>query len=159
MTFNIGNNNNPPLNGVDGNLVNKLNTHTSMFTDNSIPIGPHTIKVGGRRTFRKSRRMFHGRKRTFRKGRKRRHSRRHSKGGTKEKRLGYKFSTFKPKPKTYTVYEGNENMIDNYLNNANVGDFIEYVPNNQMGYVKYVIATDHTGHRMLNVIENYDTYM
>ena len=45
----IGNNNNPPLNNINGSVVNIDNSHTQgiPFTNTKIPTGPHTLAPAG----------------------------------------------------------------------------------------------------------------
>ena len=45
----IGNNNNPPLNNINGSVVNIDNSHTQgiPFTNTKIPAGPHTLAPAG----------------------------------------------------------------------------------------------------------------
>lgn len=47
--FSIGNNNNPPLNNINGSLVNKYDTHVTgiPFSSTIIPTGPHTLAPAG----------------------------------------------------------------------------------------------------------------
>jgi hypothetical protein len=174
MTFNIGNTNNPPFNNVDGNLVNKFNSHENTFTSKISPIGPHTVQSGGkisRKIINRISRKYKKRTKHYAKRRKSRirskYARSYSRhkrirrGGTMEKRrisnIHRKINQ-PPAPITHTVNDGEEHMINELLNTARIGDFIEYVPNNQMGYVKYVIDVEN-GNRFLRVVADYDTLM
>jgi hypothetical protein len=59
----------------------------------------------------------------------------------------------------YTVYEGNESKLQELLKEANVGDLIEYITNNQMGYKKYIVEIDENKEKYLKTIEDYDSFM
>jgi hypothetical protein len=59
--------------------------------------------------------------------------------------------------KNYTVYEPNsvyELMKTNC--NININDTIEYISNNQLGYVKYKVLLDENKNKILKIIDDYD---
>ena len=62
--------------------------------------------------------------------------------------------------KYYQVFEP-ENVHDFLLENTNIniGDIIEYIPNNQMGLVNYKVIDDGNNGKTLKVIETYDTLL
>ena len=58
----------------------------------------------------------------------------------------------------YKVNEGTENTIQlEFEKNPNiiVNDTIEYISNNQMGYVKYIVILDENGKKILKLIDSY----
>ena len=60
--------------------------------------------------------------------------------------------------KNYPVYEG-EDTVHNKLKTTpkiNVGDTIEYITNNQMGYEKYTVILGENGEKELSLIDSYD---
>jgi hypothetical protein len=59
----------------------------------------------------------------------------------------------------FIIYEGNEHEFEIYLEQANIGDYIEYVTNNQMGYKKYIVALDDEFKKYLRVIDSYELWM
>uniref|UniRef100_A0A6C0JDS1 Uncharacterized protein n=1 Tax=viral metagenome TaxID=1070528 RepID=A0A6C0JDS1_9ZZZZ len=64
-------------------------------------------------------------------------------------------------PRNWSVGEP-ENVYD-YLEENNeeieVGDTIEYISNNQMGYVKYKVVSDNSGEKDLQRIADYNSQM
>ena len=56
----------------------------------------------------------------------------------------------------HTFYEhGHAEAI---LRDGNVGDFVDYTPNNQMGVMHYIIEMDENGDKYLNIIGDYEGY-
>jgi hypothetical protein len=64
-------------------------------------------------------------------------------------------------PKNWSV--GEPESVDDYLEENNdeiqVGDTIEYISNNQMGYVKYEVILGDDGKKSLKKIADYDSMM
>jgi hypothetical protein len=64
-------------------------------------------------------------------------------------------------PKNWSV--GEPESVYDYLEENNdkieVGDTIEYISNNQMGYEKYKVVLDDDGKKMLTKIADYDSMM
>jgi hypothetical protein len=61
--------------------------------------------------------------------------------------------------KNYQVYEGEENSVYSELKtntNIVVGDTIEYITNNQMGYEKYKVILNEKGEKNIKIIDSYD---
>jgi hypothetical protein len=59
----------------------------------------------------------------------------------------------------YQVYEGEGNSVYNeFKTNINiaVGDTVEYITNNQMGYEKYKVILNEKGEKKLKLIDSYD---
>lgn len=59
----------------------------------------------------------------------------------------------------YRVYEEEGNSVYEELKtnlNIIVGDTIEYITNNQMGYEKYTVILDEKGKKTLKLIDSYD---
>ena len=59
----------------------------------------------------------------------------------------------------YRVYEEEGNSVYEELKtnlNIIVGDTIEYITNNQMGYEKYTVILDEKGKTTLKLIDSYD---
>jgi hypothetical protein len=59
----------------------------------------------------------------------------------------------------YQVYEGEGNSVQNELKtnqNIAVGDTVEYITNNQMGYEKYKVILNEKGEKKLKLIDSYD---
>jgi hypothetical protein len=62
----------------------------------------------------------------------------------------------------YQVYEGNGNNVHFELKtntNIVVGDTIEYISNNQMGYEKYKVILNEKGEKNIKIIDSYDHQM
>jgi len=62
----------------------------------------------------------------------------------------------------YQVYEGEGNSVQNELKtnaNISVGDTVEYISNNQMGYEKYKVILNEKGEKKLKLIDSYDHQM
>jgi hypothetical protein len=62
----------------------------------------------------------------------------------------------------YQVYEGEGNSVQNKLKttpNIAVGDTVEYITNNQMGYEKYKVILNEKGEKKLKLIDSYDHQM
>ena len=62
----------------------------------------------------------------------------------------------------YQVYEGEGNSVQNKLKttpNIAVGDTVEYITNNQMGYEKYKVILNENGEKKLKLIDSYDHQM
>jgi hypothetical protein len=64
-------------------------------------------------------------------------------------------------PKNWSVYE--PKSVYQYLeendNKIEVGDFVNYETNNQMGMVRYVVILGHDGKKDLKKIADYDSMM
>jgi hypothetical protein len=59
----------------------------------------------------------------------------------------------------FQIYEGETNTIWSELkinSNIVVGDTIEYITNNQLGYKKYKVISDENGKKGLKLIDSYD---
>ena len=59
----------------------------------------------------------------------------------------------------YQVYEGEGNSVHNKLKttpNIALGDTVEYITNNQMGYEKYKVILNEKGEKKLKLIDSYD---
>jgi hypothetical protein len=59
----------------------------------------------------------------------------------------------------FQIYEGERNTIWSELkinSNIVVGDTIEYITNNQLGYKKYKVISDENGKKGLKLIDSYD---
>jgi hypothetical protein len=64
--------------------------------------------------------------------------------------------------KNYQVYEGEGNSVhDKFKTTPNiaVGDTVEYITNNQMGYEKYKVILNEKGEKKLKLIDSYDHQM
>jgi hypothetical protein len=62
----------------------------------------------------------------------------------------------------YQGYEGEGNSVQNKLKtnpNIAVGDTLEYITNNQMGYEKYKVILNEKGEKKLKLIDSYDHQM
>ncbi len=62
----------------------------------------------------------------------------------------------------YQVYEGEGNSVYKELKtnpNIAVGDTVEYITNNQMGYEKYKVILDEKDEKKLKLIDSYDHHM
>lgn len=63
--------------------------------------------------------------------------------------------------KNWTV--GEETDVFSYLeknkSKINVGDTIEYITNNQMGWKKYKVEEDESGKKKLKLISDYDSFL
>jgi hypothetical protein len=59
----------------------------------------------------------------------------------------------------FQLYEGRRNTVLSELKintNIVVGDTIEYITNNQLGYKKYKVILDENGKKGLKLIDSYD---
>lgn len=62
----------------------------------------------------------------------------------------------------YQVYEGEKNSVYKELKtnpNIAVGDTVEYITNNQMGYEKYKVILNEKGEKKIKLIDSYDHQM
>ena len=62
----------------------------------------------------------------------------------------------------FQIYEGERNTVWSELKinpNIIVGDTIEYITNNQLGYEKYKVILDGNGKKSLKLIDSYDIQM
>lgn len=60
----------------------------------------------------------------------------------------------------YQVYEGGSIQIELETNpNIVIGDTIEYITNNQMGYKKYEVILNEKSEKKLKLIDSYDHQM
>jgi hypothetical protein len=62
----------------------------------------------------------------------------------------------------YEVVEGSGRSVESELETNKkilVGDTIEYISNNQQGYMKYRVVLDKTGNKALKLIDSYDHQM
>ena len=62
----------------------------------------------------------------------------------------------------FQIYEGERNTVWSELkinSNIVVGDTIEYITNNQLGYKKYKVISDENGKKGLKLIDSYDIQM
>ena len=62
----------------------------------------------------------------------------------------------------FQIYEGERNTVWSELKinyNIVLGDTIEYISNNQMGYEKYKVILDENGNKTLKLIDSYDIQM
>ena len=61
----------------------------------------------------------------------------------------------------FTVNEGEGSVREELKNNPDikVGDTIEYISNNQMGYEKYKVILGANGEKSLKLIDSYDHQM
>ena len=62
----------------------------------------------------------------------------------------------------FQIYEGERNTVWSELkinSNIIVGDTIEYITNNQLGYKKYKVISDENGKKGLKLIDSYDIQM
>jgi hypothetical protein len=77
--------------------------------------------------------------------------------GNKRKRSNSSSSTA-----NYEVVEGSGRSVESELETNKkilVGDTIEYISNNQQGYMKYRVVLDKTGNKALKLIDSYDHQM
>ena len=59
----------------------------------------------------------------------------------------------------FQIYQGERNTVWSELkinSNIVVGDTIEYISNNQLGYKKYKVILDENGKKSLKLIDSYD---
>ena len=64
--------------------------------------------------------------------------------------------------KNYQVYEGEGNSVHDKFKTTPkiaVGDTVEYITNNQMGYEKYKVILNEKGEKKLKLIDSYDHQM
>ena len=62
----------------------------------------------------------------------------------------------------FQIYEGERNTVCSELktnSNIVVGDTIEYITNNQLGYEKYKVILDENGEKGIKLIDSYNIQM